>query len=133
PREWSAGPVRNGVPVPGRRTVDRGLARRVVARVGGAGAVAVRAEVEAGEEQRPALVDGRRIGLVAAVLLLHVLRVGPRHQIDAPHRVSLLSSRHARRYRVSPTARSDDRFSGPRAVCYTARMCVRGGGRGSGG
>src|SRR5262249_30582148 len=43
------------------------------------------AEFEAGEEEGPALVDGTRIRLPAAVLLRDVVLVGEREPLDAVH------------------------------------------------
>jgi hypothetical protein len=59
----------------------------------GAGAVAgaVGGELEAREEQRPALVDRARVRTIAAILLFEIVRIGDRGEVDAAHRDSLFS------------------------------------------
>ena len=81
---------------------------------GGRLAVAVR-QLETGEESRPALVDGGGIGLVAAILLGHIVLVRQRHPVQAVHDASLLASRRLSRH---PPRRS---FPWPRRRSYPAR------------
>ena len=68
----------------------------------GGPAVAAR-QLETGEESRPALVDGGGVGLVAAILLGHVVLVRQRHPVEAVHDAFLLASRRRSRH---PWARS---------------------------
>ena len=70
---------------PGGRAATAADAATVRARAVRTGAVAVRGHLEAGEEQRPALVDGARVGPVASVLLLDVVRVRTAHEIEVGH------------------------------------------------
>src|SRR5206468_11411098 len=81
---------------------------------GGRLAVAFR-QLETGEESRTALIDGGGIGLVAAILLGHIVLVRQRHPVQAVHDASLLASRRLSRH---PPRRS---FPWPRRRSYPAR------------
>src|SRR5262249_47170670 len=65
--------------------LDRLGGRRRRDRRGSNAVAAVRGELEAGEEQGPALVDGVRIHLPATVLLGDVVLVGERKPFDTVH------------------------------------------------
>src|SRR5437667_228384 len=68
---------------------------------GGGHLAVVARQLETGEESRPALVDGGGIGLVAAILLGHVVLVRQRHPVEAVHDAFLLASRRPSRHRCA--------------------------------
>src|SRR5262249_42339461 len=64
----------------------------------GGAVLTVRRELEAREEELPALVDGPRIGLPAPVLLRDVVLVGERQPLDAVHGNDVLFSGRGQRW-----------------------------------